>query len=330
MVDHADRNLVPEQFPEMNREFYATDPTKYFRTRLDSLTLIGARSDLLAQGLRETLEVGTLKVASKDAEYGSAEDIEHYVATEAVIVLHHASEVLLRLFFAHEHQPPCPWLEASRLRVPREFKGRLEKLIAQREDPDQINRVSLCTLGRPAESAKTPDDVATGPTMADALDGALELLVLTASQLTKDGTLYNAAKHGLAVLPAERGMSLGGDGPLKLSVQGQSLKYLERSPVRQDGPNRWHETTTWVKSDHYLGWTHLVLRLMASIWAIGRLAYTGEPGVLSPVVPEMVHQVMKQAGEPGVEEKVTIVVDTMRMQLAYYADEPQPGGVGSA
>jgi len=107
MVDHADRDLVREQFPEMNREFYSTDPTRYFRTRLDSMMMVAARSDLMAKGLRESLAVGTFKVSSSNADYASAEDLERYVTTEAVIVLHHASEVLLRLFFAHEYQPAC-------------------------------------------------------------------------------------------------------------------------------------------------------------------------------------------------------------------------------
>lgn len=333
MVDHADRNLATEQLSDLNREFYSTDPSRYFRTRLDSLMMIAARSDLVVQGLRETLEVGTFKATSHDNEYASAEEIEHYVATEAVIILHHASEALLRLYFAHEHQPPCPWLEASRLRLPRDFKSRLVQLIERREDPGQVNRISLCFLGQPAEKARAQaNEAAPGRTVADALQGALDLLVWTASRLTKDGNLYNAAKHGLAVVPAERGMSLGTDTPLKLSVHGQSLTYLERRPVAEGGPNTWNETTTWVKSDHYIAWTHLVLRLMGSIWSIGKLAYTGSPGELHPVFPDMVDEVMKQAGDSdrGSVDEATVIVETMSTQLAYYLDEETPRRPGMA
>ena len=37
-------------------------------------------------------------------------DRRRYIQTEAMMIVHHASEALLRLFFAHVDHPECPWL----------------------------------------------------------------------------------------------------------------------------------------------------------------------------------------------------------------------------
>jgi hypothetical protein len=158
-----------------------------------------------------------------------------------------------------------------------------------------------------------------GATGENALQGTIDCLVLTASRLLSEGNLYNAAKHGLAVLPGERGVSLGKDElPIDLSVQGPSLTFLERVAPNAGQPARWNESTTWVQLDHWLAWTELVLMQVRSLWAIGKLAYQDEPARVHPVFPKAI-QAVRQTGK-------TYNIANMRMELTYYVDDPRLPG----
>jgi hypothetical protein len=62
---------------------------------------------------------------------------------ESVMIAHHASETLLRLFFAHIEHEECPWLGMSASTDFAEFKGKVADALRQGFDRGHIASVFL-------------------------------------------------------------------------------------------------------------------------------------------------------------------------------------------
>src|SRR5690242_12770909 len=97
----ADTNLDPTQYDLLNSEFYSADPAAYFRTRTRLLFLAAGAN----RQLDELLTAGVfyegliLKLGSEDPEDPDDErQLQNFLITESEVLLHHASEVLLRLY----------------------------------------------------------------------------------------------------------------------------------------------------------------------------------------------------------------------------------------
>jgi len=93
-------------------------------------------------------------------------------------------------------------------------------------------------------------------------------------QFLDKAALYNAGKHGLALIPGdmtfqlEDGSTLGADGPV--------IEYLE---LRSNGGGRrWHHVAHWVRSDRQMTLTYMAIRLMAALWDGARRYYVPSPG----------------------------------------------------
>src|SRR5688572_491801 len=116
----ADTGLAPENYAELNRALYHARPWTYFEHRLRNVILVAGAADRLSDILREGVRAGTIEfewkpdpdpeVERRDQEQ-LAEDEERFTITEAEVLLHHASETLLRLYLAHEALPESPWLD---------------------------------------------------------------------------------------------------------------------------------------------------------------------------------------------------------------------------
>ncbi|MBI5735868.1 MAG: hypothetical protein HY997_08395, partial [Mycolicibacterium neoaurum] len=63
--------------------------------------------------------------------------------TETVVILHHAVEMLLRLFYAHVENNDCPWLEVASLVNFAEFKGKVGQSLNDGFGRTQIAQVFL-------------------------------------------------------------------------------------------------------------------------------------------------------------------------------------------
>jgi len=106
-------------------------------------------------------------------------------------------------------------------------------------------------------------------------------LVATAERLLKESDVYNSPKHGMSVLPGDRGMKYGDDDfPIDLSMNGPSLAYLEMQPNQPQAPRKWAETTTWVQLDGSLASIRLVTQQMRNLWSIAGLIYLTYPRAL--------------------------------------------------
>ncbi|WP_326959280.1 hypothetical protein [Amycolatopsis sp. NBC_01286] len=105
-----DENLAVEQFPQLNREFYSAEPCRYFTYRLNLLMLAAGKPEALDQLMANGVTYGDL-IAEVELSEPKDEDQRHhqeFLTAEAEVLLHHASEAPLRLYFAHAETPPCP------------------------------------------------------------------------------------------------------------------------------------------------------------------------------------------------------------------------------
>ena len=108
--DDQGRVLDQSQFPELNALFYTASPSDFIR-RINVMALIAAPDSSLAPAFAVHREPGSVRVTA-----GPVPDLDlrlQYMRTETVAIVHHASETLLRLYFAHIYHPESPWLGMS-------------------------------------------------------------------------------------------------------------------------------------------------------------------------------------------------------------------------
>ena len=189
-----------------------------------------------------------------------AADASAFIAIEAEVLLQHVSETVLRLYFAHERHPECPWLELASLRRP----GGLHKSIKERFG----SGVS------PAEGARRVADIILGQSdgsvtrAAENLEGLLNTL---SSHWVRFGPMYNAAKHGFAVGAEEDHVKMSSE-QLTMETAGPAIQYLDYK--KSDG--RWMEATTFVDSPRSLALTGLAVLTLRSLWTVARSRYTDD------------------------------------------------------
>lgn len=310
-----DHNLATEQFPQLNEEFYRAKPYDYFRQRLLSVLLIASDSEHVTSALREGLSLGVIAV--KDVDRGSKEDTTAYISTESIVLLHHTTEALFRLYFAHAGSPACPWLEASRITFGGEFKTRVNELLSSLDSAEARSDVlKVFRLFDTYESAASSFG-GTEEKWLEQAQGVIDLLRLAGHRLVSEGPLYNAAKHGLTVVAGERGIELGSQPDLVIGRHGPSNEFLT---VNRDS-GHWEQRTTWVEIDATLGVTYLLVREMEALYDIARARYLGQRGELR--LPDLTPSIVRKVWMPNLKDgEANIFVDTMSQELLYYrADE---------
>ncbi len=261
-----DENLAVEQYPQLNREFYSAEPRRYFTSRFNLLMLAAGKPDALDQLMADGVTYGDLVAKVELSEPTDEEQRHHqaFLTTEVEVLLHHASEALLRLYFAHAESQPCPWLECARLRDFSKFNARVDKLRSEPIPTEHIARVFLGTVPK-----EPREDFNAGLINLD------RFLRVVADRVLDDKNLYNAAKHGLAVLAGPSSISLTDDQTgASFGFEGQSISYLELHTA-DDKKKTWRHTTRWLSFEDSLWLTRLVLSEMDSLWTIARARYIG-------------------------------------------------------
>lgn len=293
-MKEEDQDLTEEQFPLLNEQFYTSHPAAYFRKRLQLLILAAGAADEIAQLLARGVRYEKL-IAQLDPTDGQREH-QAFLSTEAEILLHHASEALLRLYFAHAGLPPCPWLECARLYSVSRFKKRVAKLHATRLTPDERDDLARVFIGI------VPDQPDAEPTKA--VSTIERLLRIIARRLLDDGHLYNSAKHGLTVIAADTSLSFGDEtGAPRVGSYGPSVTYLE-VPEKPDEPKRWHMTTRWVSARQAMWLTCLVISEMASLWSVAKCRYAGvELSGVEVITEEALNSIF--TGEFALDQPIT-------------------------
>lgn len=325
-LPEEDRDLAYEQFPALNKKFYTSKwgPEQYLSARLKAAVLASSDSPLIAQAAAEGFEIGELKIAYSVDDDDSDEEAVDFLATESSVLVHHAAETLLRLYFAHEGLPPCPWLETARLRLFPVFKKKVADLLDSLGEADVQASVMEVFTGRrtPGEQATPAQEAAWNAQR----DGLVALLGTAGWQLLNDSNLYNASKHGLALFPAQVGFAINFEEAapeIDLSMEGRALQYLQ--VVKGPHGKRWEQRTGWVFAEANLSMTYLIARQISSLMSVARARYVGDKDKIQvlPVTTEMV-EVASRAGWP----KKTYLLQSFGEHLLYYAEPGDQPPVG--
>ncbi len=328
----ADDELAPHNYAELNRHFYAAEPHDYFGQRLTNLILTAGRHEDLERLMTEGVTFRGLKVGGH-AEGSTPPDMdppsldeqaksaEHFVIAEAEVLAQHVGETLLRLYLAHEFAggsppPPCPWLEVSRLRSFSQFKEKVRARFGPDSDPgDAANLVALARVFQvtddPAKLSKTPIPEDQWQKSLANIEGYLRAF---ARQFLDRAPLYNAAKHGLALLPSEMSMRWG-DGAV-VRADGPIIQYLE---VRErDGRPRWSKVNHWVKPDRQMAMIFRACQLIEKLWEVARLRYLPENRPKRFEVRLFGGASWQDLMMSDAEEVGGIVIEDMAIELTYF------------
>jgi hypothetical protein len=241
----------------------------YFASRQRLLYLYAAKPDELGELLGGGLvyeqifieaEAGGADVATQDRRRKA------FISTESEILLHHAAEALIRLFIGHAEHRECPWLGCASMRSFPEFNAAVSDIAAGRYPhfAEQVRYVFL-----PFEDVTPPDRAA-------ALTGIQRLLRMLARRLEEDRNLYNAGKHGMAVIPRDADFAVGTDlDNLRSMGSGPSFAFLEW--VKKDKQIVYSLRTSWVDIQTTMLLTELTIEQMQTLWRIAQARYVGAP-----------------------------------------------------
>jgi len=319
----ADHNLASEQFPELNREFYDANPADYVHRRLRGLIISISDSPAIHDALVQGVSYGTTEIRRGTEHEDDQAATEAYASLESTNLLHLAGECMLRLYLAHADHQACPWLEIARLRSPQAFKSRVSKLresLGEQETIDDLVRIFLGnTQPEPLGLRVTTEE------WQRQIDGLVMLVAHVCNTLLGDATLYNATKHGLAVVGGNSGLSLSApSGDLTIATDGPGLTYLDlTAPDAPDG-RRWTKTLTFVQIESNLGLVEIIGLYIRSLWMIAKYRYTGAADEM-PILPGIEPQFLRQIIEYGRGEGPFGFAGMAQTLLYYVDDEPDDG-----
>ncbi|MGV0043018.1 hypothetical protein ACRU13_02270 [Mycobacterium colombiense] len=273
--DEQGRVLDPRQFPELNAVFYSADPSEFIKMRIDSLALMACTDEVLAPAYGSNRPIG-------DTLHYPATPVPHpkqrhkYVRMEAVTIVHHASEALLRLYFAHIDYPECPWLGMS---TSTDFVGFKKQVDDARRTGFDHEDIAAVFLG-----GADPDDA--GIKMgkgkfAETVEALERLLIECANRFLDDSFLYNAVKHGMTAIDTDAKMNwVGSNGKhiqmLDGFVHGYLHKKLHPTATKEDG--QWFLSLADSNPERDLAVATVITYALDSLWDVARRRYMGVPG----------------------------------------------------
>jgi hypothetical protein len=275
--DPHGRKLDPRQFPELNAVFYTADPAAFIKMRIEALSLMACDDESLAPAFASNRMIGSVSFGGMPVP--SREARQSYLRTEAVAIVHHASEALLRLFFAHVQHPECPWLGMSASTNFGEFKSQVDDALDRGLNRDHIASVFL--------GGSTPEDSCielTAEEFEDTVDAMELLLVNCAVRFLRDSFLYNAVKHGLTAIDIDdetaRFEWRNHDGEQVPMHKGPVHGYLHKKldPSASDNEKQWFLSLDDPNPERDLAIATLITYAMDSLWNVARRRYMGSPG----------------------------------------------------
>jgi hypothetical protein len=276
-ADPEGRKLDPRQFPELNAVFYTANPSEFIKMRVNMLTLMGCPEVMLGPAFAVQRRVGSMTYGG--SQVPSEGERQRYLRTEAVSIVHHASEALLRLFFAHVEHPECPWLGMSSSLSPRDFKEQVTDALKVGLDREKIAEVFLGGVDPASAGVDMPDEGFT--TTVDAIEMLLEDC---GRRFLNDAFLYNAVKHGLTAIDLddeEAKMEWSNDEGERIRLhKGPLHVYLHRKldPKAKPDQGEWFLGLDDPRPDRDLMVTSLITFAVDSLWAVAQRRYMGKPG----------------------------------------------------
>lgn len=279
MRQRPDDHLDPDQFDQLNEEFYRANPADYFRLRVQMLLVALGRSDAVSELLTDGVEWRGLRMATAPSpdlpEEESTKRLEAAGIADAEVIYHHVAECLLRLLVAHLGNPPCPWLELARLRTPGAFKERVAALLAKTDE--QLDADLLPLIYGAEVAFERLDPAPSAEEVADARRGMVRWVRHFGTTWLGRAAAYNSAKHGFAISAGDAGFTLGPSGPDDFTLEryDPAISYLDVDGPPED--RRWVQRTTFVEPDFNLACAMIATDMIEQVWAIGHSRYVGTP-----------------------------------------------------
>lgn len=275
--DDQGRVLDQSQFPELNALFYTASPSDFIRMRINVMALIAAPDSSLAPAFAVDRELGSVRVTA-----GLVPGLDlrlQYMRTETVAIVHHASETLLRLYFAHIDYPECPWLGIAATTNFKELKERVGDLLDVGFDRESIARLFLGGID--------PSDAGIDVTQEEFDDTVKALSYLLwdcGCRFIDDAYLYNAVKHGLTAIDLPGGtpkMQTTDDDGTQIPLHGGPAhiylhKNLNPSATALDG--QWFVSMDDSNPERDLAVAYVISQAIESLWAVAQRRYIGQQG----------------------------------------------------
>lgn len=298
----------PAEFADLNRQFYnGQGPHEYFDNRFSALLRHVSRPnhvDPLA------MKYGELKVTESpsedDTDDEDRKERDRFAALDSTVLLHHASESLVRMYLAHAERSSCPWVALAELKQPRAFPTALKKLKRRLSDQDDLLLDDIMEVFAYSTTNAPWGDSAPADSWSKHREALAVLLGFAVNRLLDDSGLYNAAKHGFGVSAGPRHMKLGD----LIDYSGPSISYLEYNHAAEVP---WTTSLSWVDPERYLAATFLISKQLKNLWNCALAHYSHEKRsafVIVPLQPDDVHQAI-QSTEIGIHvSKLTTSVYT--------------------
>ncbi|HVA19654.1 MAG TPA: hypothetical protein VMU55_05740 [Solirubrobacteraceae bacterium] len=283
-----DDGLSVENYQPLNEEFYAGDPADYFIRRLQGLLILKGKPDALRELMLEGVDAGGVRLQltagdgpGAESAKDDAEGRDRFVTADAWLLLHHASETLLRLYLAHTQGAPCPALEIARDRRAGAFKKQIRhRFIVSRRSPEHHAENGEAFYGSPTAEGLSDADDDSRQALLDNVEGLLRLFAST----FLDAEAYNAIKHSMAIRTGNSRLNIKvGDRDLG-TTEGPHIEYIG---IRET-PERfvWAHKTIWLDFDLIVARVYTAQRMILALWLVARHRYLG---VQLDAIPSLRH-----------------------------------------
>ena len=272
------RPINREVFPELNSLFYTANPAEFFNMQIDSMSLLMASKEKLAPICEEGVKIGSID--RRRWEPGTEERREKYVSSQSILVLHHAAETLLRMYFAHAMNRECPWFGIANMKSFSDFKKLVESSLSNGFDRGDVADVFLG-----GSNAKSAGIDLSDEKFNKCIDGCVLTLETAGNIFLEDAFLYNAAKHGLATVTVENA-KVGLKNPLgdPLSIyMGDLSAYLhtETFSQRASGSDpKWYISYTGQSVERNISLINLMVIELSNLWSVAKRKYVRSSGEL--------------------------------------------------
>ena len=228
------------QYAWLNRQFYEGFDADLLQSRLATLCLMHDTPEVMRAHFTAGVTWDKLKFAFDEADF-SDQKMQRQAEIELVALRQHAAEILFRNFHVHAAQDPCPWLALGRIRAPGDLKRLVDRYLKGDEWTDETSQTAYHVRAVWGTGAFGDD----GSVKPELLEPSANIMswIACAAMLVREAPLYNAYKHGLAIIPHEP-FSLGfgnatADTP-EIKIEAPSgFRYLDRMSNERERRHYW-------------------------------------------------------------------------------------------
>jgi hypothetical protein len=285
------RHLAWQQFQELNFSFYEEQPYDFINMRIEVLSMMLCNDDELAPIYAVERSINGVQLGGTTPP--GEDKRKKYMQTEAVMILHHAVEMVLRLFYAHVEYKDCPWLGMASEISFVVFKTKVSESLTEGFDRVQLAEIFL--------GGTSPEDAAiamSAEDFEDAIDALQMLLQECCRRLLEESFLYNSIKHGLSTISLDEETKLAqrsSSGETVVGHSGPMFAYMHKQ--RRPGPKvagerEWFLTMAGAKTERDLALSLLIANAVESLWDVARRRYTGKGGSIRHIRRSIVETVM--------------------------------------